>query len=313
MNVVLENSKTIATERCEMMEQHVTESFKIERTIFEETSKHSLDAVKKQLEGFESTMSKEGTYRDTVFTEHMMATETRLQDMETRTTDQQERSKQEIVALQEKSVTEVKEQMSTVESKTSDMHKQVNEIMGKMTTMETNLKDNIIHTILELVKQRSQAQLDDDTVLQLQFVANETASEVTTGHPLDKEDPPVWEADESKDDDELSWVDPEEKEDTNETQDSVMETTKDKEDSKAIVPEQMEINTIEKTEKEENNVKLKKRSLTPIPRRRKSDRDHRRIEHRSRSRPRHYRSEYYRDVRDKRCSCPPKYDYNRRR
>ena len=87
---------------------------------------------------------------------------------------------------------------------------------------------------------------------------------------------------------------------------------------------------------------VKERSLTPLPRRRQDhndrrqdhndrrqdhndrrhdhndrrhDRNDRRQENKSSRRSRSRRNRYYpdvRDVRDRKCSCPPKHDYNRR-
>jgi len=140
INTILENSKNIAIDRCEFMEKHVVETLKIERAIFDETAKVHMCNVKEQLEGFEAAMEKEGTYRDSVYTDHIMATEKMVQDLETRTTDKQTRAKQDILKLQEQTKDEVNNQISNIATTFKDEVVCVKEQVEKL---ESNLREAV--------------------------------------------------------------------------------------------------------------------------------------------------------------------------
>jgi len=186
-------------------------------------------------------------------------------------------------------------------------------------------------------------ELQNDDVLQLQL-SNAT---------IDEE--PDWNQD--KDEDEISCVEPDETAEPDEEEISEQNKYKDEPSKTSItedeIDEQKDSNdeppkTLVTDKKQE--VVIKERSLTPLPRRRHGDRNDRRDdcndrhgdrnnrrddrndrrqedkrERRSRSRKRYYpdireskksrsRNHYYPDIRQTRkCSCPPKHDYQRRK
>jgi hypothetical protein len=120
----------------------------------EERSKLHADNIKSQLDQIETFIQTEGTFRDTAYTEHELATDKRLQDIETRTQGKQEKIGQDLVA-QEKHIVNVKELVHT--------------LAGKVSCMEDNLKNNIIQTILEMVKKQrgNPLRLGNGAILQI--------------------------------------------------------------------------------------------------------------------------------------------------
>ena len=56
--------------------------------------------VKRQLDHFQTSLETDATYRDTLYTEHQLAVETRLQDSDARASDTQEKHRQEVEEMQ---------------------------------------------------------------------------------------------------------------------------------------------------------------------------------------------------------------------
>jgi len=331
INTILENTKNIADNRCEFMEKNLMDMFKVERAIFDETAKIHICNVEEQLVGFEQAMEKEGTYRDSVYTDHVMATEKMVQDLETRTTDEQQRVKQDVSKMQEQTKNEVNNQISNI---ATDLKEDVVHMKEQVENLENTLrntvtKEQVAKILFQFMNWRANDQmpeLQNDDVLQLQL--------------SNADEEPDWTRD--KDEDELSWVEPEEENKDELPKTSIVEEDVEKTDepSKTSITEE----EIEKTdelpkilisEKKDEEVIVKGRSLTPLKRRRQDQNDRHNDRHNARSnhrddrdrndrrqedkrprsrsrRSRSRRNRYYPDVRDRKCSCPPKSDYKRR-
>ena len=211
MKAVLQHNAKIATESFAMMEKHVTEALKNQQSSQEAQRKIEMENVSHQLEDIQETMRKEGTYRDTVFTEHEMSTDQRLCDMETRTADQQTKLEQDI-AGQEAALSKVatntatvKEQVSALENESDKTKEQVEILTGRMVGMESNMKENILEAMKELIRQhRGALQIDNGSMIQLL-----DAPATTTTSMAEETETPVWDDDApegekvDKDDDEV--------------------------------------------------------------------------------------------------------------
>ena len=272
MQAVLNHNAKIATESFSMVEKHVAEALSSQSSSLEEKSKIHSDAVRMQMEKLEQAMQNESTFRDTVYTEHELGIEKRLQDMESRASDQQEKLGQDLVAQKEK-IVDVKEHVHTLEKKSEDMKETVGDLVGKVSSIEDNLKDNIVQTIMELVRRQrgSQLQLANGDVIQLLGSPQPVAVK-------DEVEEPIWDDGEEP---EVEFVD---------KSDVENEEVKDASDAEA-------------GEKDNNtspdDTKREERSLTPLQRRSKRSRT-----------PIQRRHCYWPDIRDTRrssasCSCPP--------
>jgi len=80
IQTILDNTKIMTQELHQHIETRIAQETLNERTTTEEQQKQHIQNVTDQLEAFENSMQIEGVYRDSIYTEHELATEQRLQD-----------------------------------------------------------------------------------------------------------------------------------------------------------------------------------------------------------------------------------------
>ena len=163
MTNVLQYNAKLVTESRAIMEKHMQEALRMESASFEERNKMHAADVKAQLDHFQTTMEVDATYRDTLYTDHQLATEKRLQDSEARASDRQDKHRQEVKEVQEEQLGMVKDQIA----KSDKTEARVEDLVGKVTHIEATMKENIVQTILELIQQRRAFRLENGTVIQL--------------------------------------------------------------------------------------------------------------------------------------------------
>ena len=224
---VLQHSATIVAESRTMMEEHVQEALRIEIAVSEERSKMHAAEIKAQLDQFQASAEVGATYRETIYTDHQLATDKRLQDSEARASDKQEKHRQEVAEVQEENLCLVKDQLV----KSGKIEARVQDLDGKVMHIEASMKEKIIQTMLELIQQRRAFQLENGTVVQL---VNAPQHE------------PAVEADTTQDDMAPDWC-----------EDELESVDKEGDVADEVAPER----------KERIPIPRRRRSLTPIQRR----------------------------------------------
>ena len=151
------------------VEQRVVGMFEAETASFEQRQDMQFTLLKHQFEHFESTLQIDNAYRDEVHSCHEVAIENRLQDMEQRASVLHDSSMEQLAELQEKSMAAVAERISTGEQAMDEMKSNVETIASSMADLTSNLKREIMMTIMEMVaSRRGTPQLENKPILQLQ-------------------------------------------------------------------------------------------------------------------------------------------------
>ena len=186
MTSVLRCNAQLVTESRAMMENHVHEALQIENATLEERNKMHAASVKTQLEHFQASMEGDATYRDTLYTEHQLAVEKRLQDAEVRASDKQDKHYLQLQKIQEEHLGMVKDQIV----KSDEIGARVRDLDGKVTHIEANMREKIVQAMLELIQRHQAFQLEDRAVIQLVDAPHQDSTvEVDIGQDVMR---PAW-------------------------------------------------------------------------------------------------------------------------
>ena len=173
MQTIIKTAAKDTHESFSMLEKHFTEVIKSQSLHFDAQCESQVSTIQLHMEKEQAQRDNESTYRDTIHTEHELATDTRLADMECRASTEREKLGQDIMDKQEKNIVMVQEQISNFEHKaketTNIIKDQVAHVAEGLTNIQSKLQDHVLQVIMELVKKQcgNPPQLVDKGLIQL--------------------------------------------------------------------------------------------------------------------------------------------------